>query len=62
MNLHDNKLCKKKCDSIVSMLQEIQEILAYPRSDREQNIKCIVDIALQDVSYLSNEIEPKETE
>ena len=38
------------------MLAEIQEIVEYPRSDREQHIKCAVDLVLQDVKYLSNDI------
>jgi hypothetical protein len=56
MQLHDNELCKKKCECIINMLAEIQEIVEYPRSDREQHIKCAVDLVLQDVKYLSNDI------
>ena len=56
MQLHDNELCKRKCECILNMLAEIQEIVEYPRSDREQHIKCAVDIVLQDVKYLSNDI------
>jgi hypothetical protein len=56
MQLHDNELCKKKCECIINMLAEIQEIVEYPRSDREQHIKCAVDLVLQDVNYLSNDI------
>ena len=56
MQLRDNELCKKKCDCIINMLAEIKEIVEYPRSDREQHIKCAVDLVLQDVKYLSNDI------
>ena len=56
MQLHDNELCKIKCECILNTLAEIQEIVEYPRSDREQHIKCAVDIVLQDVKYLSNDI------
>jgi hypothetical protein len=45
---------KKGC--IINMLAEIKEIVEYPRSDREQHIKCAVDLVLQDVKYLSNDI------
>lgn len=57
MNLHDNKLCKKKCDCVTNMLTEVEEILQYPRSDREQLIKSKVELVLQDIRYLSREID-----
>jgi len=59
MNLHDNEACKQKCDCVMKMLSEIQEILENPRSDREQSIKCTIEIALQDLAYLSNEIDDR---
>jgi len=37
-------------------MMKIKEIVEYPRSDREQHIKCAVDLVLQDVKYLSNDI------
>jgi len=57
MNLHDNKLCKKKCDCVMNMLAEVEELLQYPRSDREQLIKSKVELVLQDIQYLSREID-----
>ena len=57
MNLHSNQQCKEKCNCIVGVLKEIQDMLEYPRSDREQSIKCAIDVALQDIQYLSKEIE-----
>jgi hypothetical protein len=56
MELHNNEACKVKCECIVTTLVGIQELLEYPRSDREQHIKCAVDIALQDIRYLSNDM------
>jgi hypothetical protein len=60
MDMHDNKQCKKKCECVMGVLSEIQSLLEYPRSDREQQVKCAIDIALQDIQYLNHEMETEE--
>jgi len=41
----------------MNMLAEVEELLQYPRSDREQLIKSKVELVLQDIQYLSREID-----
>jgi len=57
MQLHDNDLCKQKCECILNFLEEINEIIEHPRSDREQLIRTKLELALQDLKYLNNEID-----
>ena len=59
---HDNKMCKQKIECILGFLEEINEIVEYPRSDREQFIRCSLERALQDLRYLDNEVDLGEDE
>jgi hypothetical protein len=59
---HDPELCKEKIECILKFLSEINDIVEYPRSDREQWIRSKLELALQDVQYLNNEIDLGEDE
>ena len=56
MKYHDDELCKQKLECILGFLNEINDIVEYPRSDREQFIRCSLELALQDLEYLNNEV------
>ena len=56
MKYHDDELCKQKIECILGFLNEINEIVEYPRSDREQFIRRSLELALQDLEYLNNEV------
>lgn len=62
MKLHNNELCKEKLECIVGFLDEIQDTINYPRTDREQWIRSKLELALQDLMYLNNEIDLGEDE
>ena len=62
MKFHDDALCKQKLECILGFLDEISEIVEYPRSDREQFIRCSLEQALQDLQYLNNELDLGEDE
>lgn len=62
MKLHNDELCKKKLECIVGFLDEIQETIEYPKTDREQWIRAQLELALQDLMYLNNEIDLGEDE
>ena len=53
---HDQEMCKLKIECILNFLGEIDEIIEYPRSDREQFIREKLELALQDLRYLENEV------
>jgi len=55
---HSDEQCREKLLVIIDFLDEIQEILEYPRSDREVFIRHHLDKALQDLNYLNSEVEP----
>lgn len=55
MSLHDNKLCRQKCDGVLENLSEILSVLEYPRSDREQQVKAMLEVVVEDIKYLKNE-------
>jgi hypothetical protein len=57
MKYHDDELCKQKIECILGFLNEINEIVEYPRSDREQLIRTQLELALQDLMYLNLELE-----
>ncbi len=57
MKYHDDELCKQKIECILGFLGEINEIIEYPRSDREQLIRTQLELALQDLMYLNLELE-----
>jgi hypothetical protein len=57
MKYHDDDLCKQKIECILGFLGEINEIIEYPRSDREQLIRTQLELALQDLMYLNLELE-----
>jgi hypothetical protein len=54
---HSEELCKKKLECIVGFLDEIQDQLEYPKTDREQWVRVKLELALQDLEYLSGEFE-----
>ena len=56
MKYHDDELCKQKLECILGFLNEINDIVEYPRSDREQFIRYSLELALQDLEYLNNEV------
>jgi hypothetical protein len=56
MKYHDDELCKQKLECILGFLNEINDIVEYPRSDREQFIRHSLELALQDLEYLNNEV------
>ena len=56
MKYHDDELCKQKLECILGFLNEINDIVEYPRSDREKFIRCSLELALQDLMYLNNEV------
>jgi hypothetical protein len=60
MKYHDDELCKQKIECILGFLNEINEIVEYPRSDREQLIRTQLELALQDLMYLNLELEAGE--
>jgi len=62
MKFHDNELCKQKIECILGFLEEINDIVEYPRSDREQFIRFSLEQALQDLQYLDNELDLGEDE
>lgn len=62
MKFHDDKLCKQKIECILGFLKEINEIVEYPRSDREQLIRSKLELALQDLQLLGNEADLGEEE
>ena len=53
---HDQEMCTLKIECILNFLGEIDEIIEYPRSDREQFIREKLELALQDLRYLENEV------
>lgn len=55
--MHDPELCKQKIEVIVDFLDEIQDTLEYPKTDREQWIRSKLELALQDLMYLNNEVD-----
>lgn len=57
MKYHDDELCKQKIECILGFLNEINEIVEHPRSDREQFIRCSLELALQDLMYLNGELD-----
>ena len=57
MKYHDDELCKQKLECIVGFLDEIQDTLEYPKTDREQWIRSHLELALQDLMYLNNEVD-----
>ena len=57
MKYHDDELCKQKIECILGFLNEINEIVEHPRSDREQYIRCSLELALQDLMYLNGELD-----
>ena len=57
MKYHDDDLCKQKIECILGFLNEINEIVEYPRSDREQLIRTQLELALQDLMYLNGELD-----
>jgi len=59
---HDEEMCKLKIDCILTFLGEIDEIIEYPRSDREIFIREKLELALQDLRYLENEVDLGEDE
>jgi hypothetical protein len=59
---HDPELCKQKIECIVGFLDEIQDTLEYPKTDREQWIRGRLELALQDLMYLNNEVDLGEDE
>lgn len=59
---HNNEMCKQKIECILGFLEEINEIVEYPKSDREQFIRCSLEQALQDLKYLDNEVDLGEDE
>ena len=56
MKYHDDELCKQKLECILGFLNEINDIVEYPRADREKFIRCSLELALQDLEYLNNEV------
>jgi len=62
MKFHDNDMCKQKIECILGFLDEINEIVEYPRSDREQFIRSKLELALQDLQLLGNEADLGEEE
>lgn len=62
MIYHTDELCKVKLECIVGFLNEIQEVIEYPKTDREQWIRSQLEIALQDLQYLNNELDLGEDE
>ena len=62
MEVHDNQMCKMKIECILGFLKEINDIVEYPRSDREQFIRHSLEQALQDLQYLDNELDLGEDE
>ena len=59
---HNPELCKEKLVCIVGFLNEIQEQLEYPKTDREQWVRARLELALQDLMYLNNEVDLGEDE
>jgi len=59
---HDKELCKQKIECVLSFLEEINEIVEYPRSDREIFIRTKLELALQDLQLLGNEADLGEEE
>ena len=57
MKYHDDELCKQKLECILGFLNEINEIIEYPRSDREKFIRTKLELALQDLQLLGNEVD-----
>jgi hypothetical protein len=57
LKYHDDELCKQKIECILGFLNEINEIVEHPRSDREQFIRCSLELALQDLMYLNGELD-----
>jgi hypothetical protein len=55
--IHSPELCKEKLTCIVGFLDEIQETLEYPKTDREQWVRSRLELALQDLMYLNNEVD-----
>ena len=60
MKYHDDDLCKQKLDCILGFLNEINEIIEHPRSDREKFIRTKLELALQDLQLLGNEVNLKD--
>ena len=59
---HSPELCKEKLVCVVDFLNEIQEQLEYPKTDREQWVRGRLELALQDLMYLNNEVDLGEDE
>ena len=59
---HDRDLCKQKIICVLDFLEEINEIIEFPRSDREQFIRSKLELALQDLQYLNGELDLGEDE
>jgi hypothetical protein len=59
---HNDELCKQKLNCIVGFLDEIQEQLEFPKTDREQWVRGKLELALQDLMYLNNEVNLGEDE
>ena len=57
MKYHDDELCKQKIECILGFLGEINEMVEYPKTDREQLIRTQLELALQDLMYLNLELE-----
>jgi hypothetical protein len=62
MKYHDDELCKAKLECIVGFLDEIQDAIEHPKTDREEWIRSKLELALQDLMYLSNEVNLGEDE
>jgi len=59
---HSPELCKEKLVCITDFLNEIQDQLEYPKTDREQWVRQKLELALQDLMYLNNEVDLGEDE
>jgi len=57
MLYHDDELCREKLECIVGFLDDIQDMIEYPKTDREEWIRTQLELALQDLMYLNNELD-----
>lgn len=56
MSLHTGEECREKCDAVAGTLMDILELVEYPRSDREQQVKFALEVALQDIGYIRRDL------